>query len=434
MSATSPKPTLNFWQIWNMSFGFFGIQFGFALQGGNMTRIFQTLGAEKDAIPMLWIAAPLTGLIMQPIVGYLSDRTWTKLGRRRPYFLVGAILSSLALIVMPNSPSLWVAAGMLWMLDASINISMEPFRALVADKLPARQQTFGFTIQSVIIGIGAIIASVLPYCLTKLGVENTAPEGIIPPAVRYAFYVGAAVFMGSILWTIFSTNEYPPSQDEVQNKKEGIADGINQIIMDIIKMPKMILQLGLVQFFTWFALFAMWTYATPAITSHIYHTVDTTSHQYNNAADWVGVCFGIFNGFAAVAALALPYLANTLSKKLTHFICLLIGGIGLVSIYFVQDYHWLIASFICIGIAWASILSMPYALLAGCIPPLKMGFYMGTFNFFIVIPQIVAASGGLNYLVTALFGVEYIHSLLLAGGSMMLAAFCALIIREPKEI
>lgn len=431
MNNSSSKPSLSFWQIWNMSFGFFGIQFGFALQGGFMTRIFQTLGAKNEEIPLLWIAAPLTGLIMQPVIGYLSDRTWTKLGRRRPYFLIGAILSSLALIAMPNSPTLWVAAGLLWLLDASINISMEPFRALVADKLPASQHTFGFTIQSVIIGVGAIVASMLPYFLTQCGIDNTAPDGIIPPAVKYAFYIGAFVFLSTIIWTIVTTTEYPSEQNAVLSS--GFVNGFKQIISDLFTMPKIMLQLGIVQYFTWFALFAMWTYATPAITNHIYHALDTRSKTYNDAADWVGVCFGVFNGFAAVAALVLPFLARQFSKKVTHAICLLMGAIGLASIYFIQDAQWLIASFLCIGIAWASILSMPYALLANSLPPLKMGFYMGTFNFFIVIPQVIAASGGLNFLVIHLFKEDSIYALLLAGGSMMIAALCALFISEKTK-
>jgi maltose/moltooligosaccharide transporter len=426
------KPSLSFWQIWNMSFGFFGIQFGFALQGGFMSRIFQTLGAENNEIPLLWIAAPLTGLIIQPVIGYMSDRTWTPLGRRRPYFLAGAILSSLTLVAMPNSTALVIADGLLWVLDASINISMEPFRALVADKLPASQQTFGFTLQSVIIGIGAVVASVMPYFLTKLGVENTAVEGVIPPAVKYSFYVGALVFIASILWTIIRTKEYPPEMHDTNSAEKNANNGIGQIFTDLLALPKTMLQLGLVQFFTWFALFAMWTYATPAITSHVYHALDTSSKEYNDAADWIGVCFGIFNGFAAVSALALPLLVKRLSKKLTHFICLFIGAMGLISIYFIHDPQYLMLSFICIGIAWASILSMPYAILANSIPSAKMGFYMGTFNFFIVIPQIVAASGGLNLLTSWLFKDESIYSLLLAGASMMAAALCALVVSEKK--
>ncbi|MEK6551946.1 MAG: MFS transporter, partial [Bacteroidota bacterium] len=387
------KARLSFWQVWNMSFGFLGIQFGFALQNANVSRIFETLGASIDQIPILWIAAPATGLIVQPIIGYLSDRTWGKLGRRRPYFLIGAILASLSLLIMPNSPALWIAAGMLWIMDASINISMEPFRALVADLLPSEQRTTGFAVQSFFIGTGAIIASVLPYIFTNwLGISNTAPAGQIPPSVRYSFYIGAFAFISAVGWTVFRTKEYPPENiEQFEHNKlqsKGLLKGVAEIFKSFVGMPKTMIQLALVQFFSWFALFAMWIYTTPAVTHHIYGATDTSSELFNEGANWVGVLFAIYNGFAALTAFLLPRIAKRSSRKTVHMISLICGGIGLASFYVIKDPNLLLISELGIGLAWSSILAMPYAILAGSIPSEKMGVYMGIFNFFIVIPQI----------------------------------------------
>ncbi len=428
------KNRLSFWQVWNMSFGFLGIQFGFALQNANVSRIFETLGASIDEIPILWIAAPATGLIVQPIIGYLSDRTWGKLGRRRPYFLVGAILASLGLIIMPNSPALWVAAGMLWMMDASINISMEPFRALVADILPSDQRTTGFAVQSFFIGTGAIVASALPYIFTNwLGISNTAPQGEIPPSVRYSFYVGAFAFISAVGWTVFRTKEYPPENIELfeRNKLEnkGLTKGVAEIFRSFISMPKTMIQLAFVQFFSWFALFAMWIYSTPAVTHHIYGASDPTSTSYNEGANWVGILFAVYNGFAALTAFLLPWVAKRTSRKTVHMISLIFGGIGLISFYFIKDPNLLLVSELGIGLAWASILSMPYAILAGSIPSEKMGVYMGIFNFFIVIPQITAAAI-LGFLVRHLMGNEAIYALLAGGVSMFIAALLVMFVND----
>jgi maltose/moltooligosaccharide transporter len=499
------KPRLSFWQIWNMSFGFLGIQFGFALQNANVSRIFETLGAEVEDIPILWIAAPVTGLIIQPIVGYLSDRTWNRLGRRRPYFLVGAILASAALFVMPNSPALWVAAGMLWIMDGSINITMEPFRAFVGDNLPSDQRTAGFAMQSFFIGTGAVIASMLPYILTNFfEVSNTAAEGIVPDSVKWSFYIGGAVFFLAVMWTILRSREYSPEQLAAYEEKEkesafqraprsqaeflsngkrqivrgavilsagvlmllalsrlhlekelyvfgaGIAivglllliagrlqqagrynNGFITIINDFQDMPATMKQLAWVQFFSWFALFAMWIYTTAAVTSHVFGTSDAASDLYNQGANWVGVCFAAYNGIAALIAFLLPVLAKHSSRKVTHAICLLLGALGLLSVFIVTDHLWLLASMVGIGIAWASILSMPYAILAGSLPSAKMGYYMGVFNFFIVIPQIVAASI-LGFLLGKFFGGQAIYAMLLGGLSFLIAA--ALVFRvEDKD-
>ena len=486
-----------------MSFGFLGIQFGFALQNANTSRIFETLGAEVERIPILWIAAPVTGLVVQPIIGYFSDRTWTRLGRRRPYFLVGAVLASIALCIMPNSPSLWVAAGMLWIMDASINISMEPFRAFVGDNLPSEQRTLGFAMQSFFIGIGAVVGSVMPYVFTNwFGISNTAPEGIIPDSVKWSFYVGAAVFLLTVLWTVFRSREYTPEEleafAELQQRETpaltaeaeslrvsklrsygtvmivlgvvatflpyyfnlqkelyiltvGIAligvlfilasavrgrnveNGFVVIMTDLLYMPKTMKQLASVQFFSWFALFSMWIYTTQAVTGHIYGTTDPTSQVYNDGADWVTVLFGVYNGVAALVAFLLPVLAKMTSRKITHLLALVLGGLGLISVYFISNPDWLLVSMIGVGIAWASILSVPYAMLAGSLPPKKMGYYMGVFNFFIVIPQMVAATI-LGFLVNRIFDDEPIYALIIGGISMILAGLLTLRVEDHAVI
>ncbi|HQG56554.1 MAG TPA: MFS transporter [Bacteroidales bacterium] len=494
------KPPLSFWQIWNMSFGFLGIQFGFALQNANVSRIFETLGAKIEEIPILWIAAPVTGLIVQPIIGHMSDNTWNRLGRRRPYFLTGAILASLALLIMPNSPALWVAAGMLWVMDASINISMEPFRAFVGDMLPPEQRTKGFATQSFFIGTGAVVASLLPYILTNwLNVRNTAQPGEIPPSVKLAFYIGAAVFLSAILWTVIKTREYSPeelkefshteSKTPDEKREENTAlnkeiyirrgiywtsggillsiiimklnleaelyiltvgaavfgliqlisglfvssgktkNGLVIVITDLFKMPRTMKQLAVVQFFSWFALFSMWIYTTSAVTHHIYGTSDTSSELYNRGANWVGVMFAVYNGFAALMAFLLPVVARYTNRKFTHMISLIAGGVGLISIILFKKPELLIISMLGVGLAWASILAMPYAILTGSLPPEKMGTYMGIFNFFIVIPQIMAASI-LGFLVKHLFGGESIFAIVTGGVSMFLAAVSVLFVDD----
>lgn len=429
------KTRLSFWQIWNMSFGFLGIQFGFALQNANVSRIFQTLGANIDDIPILWIAAPTTGLIIQPIIGYLSDRTWHKtLGRRRPFFLTGAILASLALIVMPNSPALWVAAGMLWVMDASINVSMEPFRALVADLLPSEQRTAGFAVQSFFIGLGAIVASALPYIFTNwFHIPNTAEPGMIPPSVKFSFYAGALAFIGAVTWTVVRTKEYPPENleefEKFKQENKGVFHGFKEIFQSFADMPKTMIQLAVVQYFSWFALFAMWIYTTGAVTRHLYNATDPTSAAYNQGADWVGVLFSVYNGFAAITAFLLPLIAKYTNRKTVHFISLLCGAIALLSFNFVKSPELLIISELGIGLAWASILSMPYAILAGSLPSNKMGVYMGIFNFFIVIPQITAA-GILGWVLKHFLNSDPMNALILGGISMFISGIAVLFVQD----
>ncbi len=445
------KPKLSFWQIWNMSFGFLGIQFGFALQGGFMSRIFQTLGAEKEAIPMLWIAAPLTGLLVQPIIGYLSDRTWhPKLGRRRPYFLIGAILSSLALFFVPYSPYLWVAAGFLWVLDASINISMEPFRALVADKLNDEQRSYGFVVQTLIIGIGTWIASNLPWVVTKLGVSNEAGPGVVPPSVKIAFAIGAFVFISSILYTIFTTSEYPPDESKLENNQNSF---VKDIFTSILEMPSTMKKLGIIQFFSWFAFFVMWSLATPALTEHVFKAPSPIMDQYNmqieeeayqfeldnkkyqDAADLVGSYMGTYGLSSMAFALLLTLYTSKrrINRKMTHMISLLLGGSGFIIMRFIDNPNWLILSFMLIGISWGSILSMPYAMLSSSIDENKMGLYMGLFNMFIVFPQIIAALGGANFL-SNLLGDDSINAMTLAGICLIVAGLSNNLITDKSII
>jgi maltose/moltooligosaccharide transporter len=437
-SSSSTKPKLSIAQLFNMSFGFFGIQFGFALQNANVSRIFQTLGAELDKISILWIAAPFTGLVVQPIIGYLSDRTWHPFwGRRRPFFFVGAILASIALFLMPNSSALFMAAVLLWVLDASINISMEPFRAFVGDKLPSSQRTAGFAMQTFFIGLGAVIASLLPYIFTNyFQISNTAPEGVVPDSVKYSFYIGAFVFFSAVMWTVFASKEYPPENmkhwEEEKLKSKGLLKGMVEITRGIGTMPKTMLQLAVVQFFTWIAFFSMWIYTTAGIAQNIYGTTDTTSKQFQDAGDWVGVMFMVYNGISALAAFLLPMLAAKISRRFTHMLCLLVGGAGLISIFFIKDNHTLLISMALVGLAWASTLTMPYAILAGALPTNKMGFYMGVFNFFIVIPQILAAAI-LGFFVKNVFNDQSIYALLVGGISMVIAGFCNVIVKEDHK-
>jgi maltose/moltooligosaccharide transporter len=500
VSATT-KPQLSFWQIWNMSFGFLGIQFGFALQNANTSRIFSTLGAEPDNLALFWSAAPITGLIVQPIIGFYSDRTWHPTwGRRRPYFALGAVLASIGLCIMPNAWALWMAVGTLWIMDASINISMEPFRAFVGDMLPPSQRTTGFAMQSFFIGIGAIVASFLPYIFTNwLHVSNLAPEGEIPDSVKYSFYLGAFMLLTAVMWTVFTTKEYPPepTHQNLRNREKRKIEneegakwllskvgmflvivgtiliwiinymelekelyvlgggllifgmvhllavlyirqgrsylGMVHMVKDLNSMPKTMVDLAYVQFFSWFALFSMWIYTTPAVTSYIYGATSTASAEYNKGADWVSVLFGIYNGIAAIAALFLPILAKYTSRRVTHFIALMCGGIGLISIYFINDPDLLLVSMIGIGIAWASILSIPYAMLSGSLPAEKMGYYMGVFNFFIVIPQIMAATV-LGFLLNKVFHGQTIYVLVFGGACMIIGALLSLRVRSSEEV
>ena len=440
---------LSFWQIWNMSFGFLGIQFGFALQGGNMSRIFQTLGATEDSIPMLWIAAPLTGLIVQPIIGYLSDRTWhPKLGRRRPYFLLGAVLSSLALFFVPYSSTLWMAAGFLWIMDASINISMEPFRALVADKLPDSQRSYGFVVQTLIIGVGTWVASNLPWFMSYLGVSDKAPEGHVPDSVIWSFAIGAIVFMGSILWSVFTTTEEPPADLEAFRKQNaessGFFNGIIEIAHNFKSMPSVMWKLGVVQFFSWFAFFTMWSFATPALTEHVYHAAmpqhgdanfDTKNEAFNQAANIIGSSMGMYGLSSMAFALLLTLITakNGINRRLIHMLSLLAGGLGFLLMTTANQANdgILNLAFALIGITWGSILSMPYAILSSSVKPEKMGVSMGIFNMFIVIPQIVAALGGINWAYKTFLGADIINTMVLAGIALILGALSTFML--PKQ-
>jgi maltose/moltooligosaccharide transporter len=492
------KPQLDFWQLWNMSFGYVGIQFGFALQNANVSRIFETLGAKVENIPILWIAAPVSGLLIQPIVGHMSDKTWNSLGRRKPYFLIGAILSSLALLIMPNSPALWAAAGMLWIMDASINVTMQPFRAFIGDMLPDEQRTQGFAVQTFFIGASSVVASISPYLFTKwFHIANTAPEGQIPPSVKWSFYIGGIAFLLTVLWTVFRVKEYSPEEEEQFNERNsagvleeeldtrldtracyrqgavllvlgliaiyvvkmfhwyqglyilcfgcalfgalqlaaakrssiGKDGGMVEIVHDLQNMPKTMKQLALVTILTWFAMFAMFIYSTSAVTSFHFGSVDAKSELYNNGANWVGVLMAVYNGVAALVAFLLPLMARKAGRVATHVVCLIIGGVGLMSICLFKNPNMLLISMTAVGIAWASLLTIPYAILSSAVPPKKMGVYMGMFNLFVVIPQILAAAV-LGLLVRTVFHGQAIYAIVLGGAAMVISGILMAFVKD----
>lgn len=513
------KPNLSVGQIWNMCFGFFGIQIGFDLQNGNTSRIFQTLGAEVDTLPILWIAAPLTGLLVQPIIGHMSDKTWGRFGRRRPYFLIGAVLASLALIVMPNSPTLWIAAGTLWVMDAALNVTMEPTRALVGDMLNDRQRTTGYAMQSFFIGTGAVLAGALPWMLTQWGVPNTAPEGVIPATVHIAYYVGAVALFCAVVWTIVTTREYSPEQLDAfdahrlaekgyepsgtvgERRSAGAftqggliwlvaglaltafiaaarqdprpawlsflgaaefkqdlyvlggliagfgvvqliagalkragkeSGGFLEIVTDLFRMPLAMRQLAVVQFFTWFGLFAMWIYGGAAVADFHYGATDAKSALFQEAGNWWGVLGSVRNGVAAAGALGIIWLATKLDRRWLHAVCLSLGAIGFWAMIAIRDPGLLWLPMVGVGVAWAAIVAVPYAILASSVPLRKMGIYMGIFNIFIVVPQLVAATL-LGFLLRTFFGNEPIWAFAIAGASFALAAVAVLFVHEAPS-
>ena len=422
-----------------------GVQFGFALQNGNTSRILRSFGADVDQLPMFWIVAPLMGMIVQPLIGHYSDRTWNRIGRRKPYFLVGALLSSAALVFLPNAgsmsgliPALWIGAGIVMVMDASFNVAMEPFRALVADNLPDTQRTSGFAIQTFLIGVGAVVGSELPSLLAKAGFSQDAGESGVADNVKYAFYIGAAVFIFAILVTVFFSKEYPPAQYEQYHGKPDEASqkaGLGEIFKDFKKMPKTMKQLGLVQFFSWFALFSMWVFTTDAVATHVFGLSpdDTRSVAYNSAGNAVSSAFGTYNLVAAVYALFIPLVAKFLGRKGTHAFSLIAGGVGLISIYFIKDPAMLKFSMVGVGLAWGSILAMPYVILSGSIPAGKLGIYMGIFNFFITLPQIVNGVGG-GWIVKHIYNGQPIYAIVLAGFFMLCAAVSVLFVYDAGAI
>lgn len=451
-AVSQHRARLGFWGLWNLSFGFFGIQVGFALQNANVSRIFQTLGASIDELPILWIAGPATGLIVQPIIGHLSDRTWGRFGRRRPYFMIGACLCTIALILFPSASALWMAAALMWLLDASINISMEPFRAFVGDMVDASQRTAGYAFQTVFIGTGAVAASAAPALLARLGLSNVAPPGQIPPAVAWAFYLGAAALLAAVMWTVVTTREYPPEMLRAAQEEKAPAAGIaaspmidlawlaggialligvpalaldkplyvlggglagfgvarlangvavrggktdtmlNHLLSDLAAMPPLMRRLAAIQFLCWSALFILWIYATPVIAHLQFGASDPASQAYQSGADWVGILFATYNGVAALYAFAMPLLVRRIGEPACHALNLLAGSAAYLAIPLVRDPHMLLVAMVGMGLAWASILTVPYSLLAGALPPRKLGVYMGIFNIFIVVPQLVVST------------------------------------------
>ncbi len=442
--TTVAKPRLSLAQICYMSFGFLGIQFGFALQNGNTSRILRSFGADVDQLPMFWIVAPLVGMIVQPLIGHYSDRTWNRLGRRKPYFLTGALLSCAALVFLPNSgavssivPALWIGAGMVMIMDASFNVAMEPFRALVADNLPDSQRTSGFAVQTFLIGIGAVVGSELPSILAKNGFSQEAGKSGVADNIRYSFYIGAAVFVIAILVSVFKSKDYPPAEYEKYHGKNETAEkaGLAEIVKDFGRMPRTMRQLGLVQFFSWFALFSMWVFTTDAVATHVYGLSGdyAKSVAYNDAGNHVSSAFGTYNLVAAVYALCLPFVAKLLGRKGTHAFSLIAGGIGLISIYFIKDPAMLTYSMIGVGLAWASILAMPYVILSGAIPPGKLGIYMGIFNFFITLPQIINGICG-GWIVKHIYNGQPIYAIVLAGFCMLCAAVSVLFVYDEGAV
>src|SRR6266498_2051153 len=444
------KPRLSFWQIWNMSFGFLGIQFGWGLQLANMSGIYTYLGASPDAVPLLWLAGPMTGLLVQPIVGSMSDRTWNRLGRRRPYFLVGAILASVALFFMPDSSALWMAAGLLWILDASINVSMEPFRAFVADKLNVEQRTAGFVMQSFFIGIGATMANALPWLFRQLGVTGTTLSGI-PLTVQYSFKIGAAAFLVCVVWTVLTTKEYPPeNMEEFERRRRqtyGDATGLGKIfriVAELLReissafanMPKTMKQLAIVQFFTWLGLFCMWMFFGLTTSFHVFGAGNSVDPRFALGQEWGGNAFAVYSIVCFAIAFLLPKLAAATSRKTVHAISLICGGLGLLSVYFIQSKWVLLVTMVGVGIAWASILSMPYAILSGALPAARMGVYMGIFNFFIVIPEIIA-SFAFGPIIRVAFGADNPNApmyVVMAGGLFLaLAALSVLLVKDVAD-
>ncbi len=433
------KPNLSFWQIWNMSFGFLGIQFGWGLQMANMSPIYKYLGAEENQLPYLWLAGPITGLIIQPIVGAMSDRTWGKFGRRRPYFTVGAIIASIALLLMPNSSAVWMAAGLLWILDASINITMEPFRAFVGDKLNEQQRTLGFVMQSFFIGIGQTLANMLPFILTALGVTGIMASGI-PNSTFWSFIIGGMVFGAAVLWTVSRTDEYPPDnmlEFEAKRKEAGSFGGLLSVVFREIgdalrEMPATMRQLAVVQFFTWFGLPCMWQYYGLAIARNVFGAVSDDMPAFKEGTEWGGVCFAVYNAVCFVIAFLLPQLAKKIGRKATHMLCLGAGGLGLLTTTLATDRYFLWIGMAGIGIAWASILSMPYVMLSSAVPAKRMGVYMGVFNLFIVLPQIV-----MSFLIPKIYknllGDNPLNVVLLGGVSLLIAALSVVIVREPSD-
>lgn len=431
------KPELSFWQIWNMSFGFLGIQFGWALQMANMGPIYEFLGAGAEQIPLLFLAAPLTGFVVQPIIGYLSDRTWHPVwGRRRPYFLIGAVLSSLALICMPNSGALWIAAGLLWILDTSINISMEPFRAFVTDKLPDHQRTKGFAMQSFFIGLGSVVASALPWMMSHwFGVQNQGAQGSIPPSVKYSFYVGAFAFLAAVLYTVRTSKEYPPDETEQKDleseklQHSGWLEGLLQIIQAVKNMPHKMKQLALVQFFTWPGLFLMWFYYSSAVARNVFKAPDEHSELYTRGIEFAGLTLSFYNLVTFAFALFIPVIAKKAGQKTTHALCLTAGALGLITVRFVESPEWLFLSMTGVGIAWAGILSLPYAMLSSCLPSSKVGIYMGIFNFFIVLPEIIA-SLSFGWIMEHWLGNDRMLAVQTGGVFMLLAALLVLRVKD----
>ena len=435
VSLSISKSQFNFRQLWNMNLGFLGIQFGWGLQMANMSAIFEHLGANAAQLPILWLAAPLTGLLVQPIIGNLSDYTWSPLGRRRPYFLLGAILAFIALVLMPNCSSLWMAAGLLWILDTSANVSMVPFRAFVGDLLPKEQRTKGFAMQSIMLGLGAVSASALPWILSNVfQVDNTSnAQSTIPLTVEVSFYIGGVLFLGTVLWTIVTTPEHPPQNlvkfEQLQATRGGITSSLREAWQTLVQMPNKMRQLARVQFFTWLGIFCFFLYFPPAVARNILGATSQDSILYSEGIEWAGICFAVYNAVCIGFSFVLPRIAQRLTRPTTHSICLLCGGVSLISLLAIANQYLLLLAMVGLGLAWSSVHTMPYAMLSDSIPPQRQGIYQGIFNFFIVLPEILI-SLGFGWVMHNLLGDDRLLAVVMGGVFLVIAAGLTLFIRS----
>lgn len=435
-NGSSPDTArFSLFQLWNMNIGFLGIQFGWGLQMANMSSIFEYLGASAHNLPILWLAAPLTGLIVQPIIGNLSDHTWTALGRRRPYLLGGAIAASIALVLMPSVSALWMAAGLLWLLDTSANVSMVPFRAFIGDLLPNKQRTQGFAMQSVMVGLGAIAASSMPWLLNHVfGVEAAPSQGHrIPLTVEYSFYLGAALFLGTTVWTTVTTAESPPKDlarfEQRQAERGGIFNSLQETLQALRQMPPTMQQLAWVQMFTWLGIFCFFLYFPPAVARNLFGAAQG-SDLYNAGIEWAGLCFAMFNAVCIPFSLLLPRLTRRISRKAVHSLCLACGGLSLISLLLVQQPWLLLLPMVGFGLTWASAQSIPYAILTYAIPNQQRGIYQGIFNFFIVLPEI-AISLGFGWVMEHWLHDNRLMAVVLGGVFLLIAALIMPFVQVP---
>ena len=434
------KPTLAYRQIWNINFGFLGTQICFTLVMTNTSRILSALGADTNELAFLWLAAPLAGLFMQPLIGYFSDRTWTKLGRRIPYILIGLVVSAIMMFLMPNSyivsrimPPVLAGVCILFLMQSAFNVSMQPYRSLVGDMVNSEQSNLGYSVQTIVSNLGAIVGSCLPFLLAYIGFSNQASEGRIAPSVSWAFYIGIGFLVLTNLWTCFTVKEYPPQQFAEYNKSETAHKNTTDTAStDNKKTIITILQLSIVQLFSWFAFYYIWVYATDGIASTIWNTSDPLSKEYNDAGNWFGILTGVYSIIAAIFSIFLAKITDKFGRKNFYAFSLVLGGIGMLSMFFIHDQYLILLPMLFIGIAWAMILTMPFSILANVVPANKMGLYMGLLNITIVIPQIAGGLFG-NFLFTNVAGGRPFAMFLVSGVSLLIGAVSVVFINDPVK-